>query len=110
MWDPGTQRFFVSIPNVSTTNPTLGALFRINPLTATLEAKFDVTFCAPAGLPLNPTNNTLLLGCSVVFDEMGNMDWNRSEHGRAEPGDIGHKDGPVGGSGTRGREQRRSLV
>ena len=70
VWDPGTQRFFVSIPNTSTTDPTQGTLLQINPLTATIEAMYAVTACSPAGLALNPTNRTLLLGCSVVFDNM----------------------------------------
>jgi hypothetical protein len=84
VWDPGRQRFFVSIPNVSATDPTLGALFQINPLTATIEAMYSVTSCAPAGLALNPTNNTLLLGCSVVFDVMGGT-WTGIDKNTAAP-------------------------
>jgi hypothetical protein len=84
VWDPGTQRFFVSIPNVSATDPTLGALFQINPLTASIEAMYGVSACAPAGLALNPTNNTLLLGCSVVFDDMGGT-WSGTDPNTAAP-------------------------
>jgi hypothetical protein len=84
VWDPGTQRFFVSIPNTSTTDPTLGTLLRINPLTATIEAMYAVFGCAPAGLALNPTNNTLLLGCSVVFDNMGDT-WSGTDPNTAAP-------------------------
>jgi hypothetical protein len=84
VWDPGTQRFFVSIPNVSATDPAVGALFQINPLTATIEAMYTVLGCAPAGLALNPTDKTLLLGCSVVFDNMGGT-WSGTDPNTAEP-------------------------
>ena len=83
VWDPGTQRFFVSIPNVGS-DPHDGALFQINPLTAKIEAMYSVTSCAPAGLALNPTNNTLLLGCSVVFDDMGGT-WTGTDPNTAAP-------------------------
>src|SRR5271169_4166938 len=83
VWDPGTQRFFVSIPNVGT-DPALGALFQINPLTATIEAMYAVFGCAPAGLALNPTDKTLLLGCSVVFDNMGGT-WSGTDPNTAMP-------------------------
>src|SRR5262249_45814280 len=42
VWDPGTQRFFVSIPNVGA-DPHDGSLFQINPLTAKIEAMYSVT-------------------------------------------------------------------
>jgi hypothetical protein len=82
VWDPGTQRFFVSIP--STTPATQGVLLRINPLTAAIDAMFPVFACEPAGLALNPTNNTLLLGCSTVFDTMGNV-WTGTDPDTAMP-------------------------
>jgi len=84
VWDPGTKRFFVSIPNTSATDPTLGALFQINPLTASIEAMYAVFACAPAGLALNSTNNTLLLGCSAVFDNMGDA-WSGTDPNTAAP-------------------------
>jgi hypothetical protein len=82
VWDPGTQRFFQSIPG--TTPATQGALIRINPLTATIDANYPVFSCEPAGLALNPTNNTLLLGCSTVFDTMGNV-WSGTDPNTAAP-------------------------
>ena len=81
-WDPGTQRFFVSIPQ--TTPSTQGVLIRINPLTAAIDAMYPVYGCNPAGLALNPNNNTLLLGCSTVFDTMGNT-WNGTDANTAMP-------------------------
>lgn len=83
VWDPGTQRFFVSIPNVGA-DPHDGSLFQINPLTAKIEAMYSVTSCAPAGLALNTTNHTLLLGCSVVFDDMGDT-WTGTDPNTAAP-------------------------
>jgi hypothetical protein len=82
VWDPGTQRFFQSIP--STTPATQGALIRINPLTAMIDANYPVFSCEPAGLALNPTNNTLLLGCSTVFDTMGGV-WSGTDPNTAAP-------------------------
>ena len=56
VWDPVTQRFYQSIPSISGTTDTpgpMGALIRINPLTATVDALFHVPFCMPAGLALD---------------------------------------------------------
>jgi hypothetical protein len=82
VWDPGTQRFFHSIPQ--TTPTSQGVLLRINPLTAAIDAMYPVFGCNPAGLALNPTNNTLLLGCSVVYDTMGNV-WSGTDDNTAMP-------------------------
>lgn len=72
-WDPGTQRFYMSIPSTTGTIASpgpLGAIARINPKTATIEAMLPVSFCMPAGLSLGP-NSTFLAGCSVVYDLIG---------------------------------------
>jgi hypothetical protein len=85
-WDPATQRFYVSIPSISGTvnKPgTTGALARINPLTATVEALFSVPFCMPAGLALGP-DQTFLLGCSVVYDTAG-APWFGADSNSANP-------------------------
>ena len=105
VWDPGTQRFFVSIP--STTPATQGALIRINPLTATIDANYPVFSCEPAGLALNPTNNTLLLGCSVVFDTMGGI-WSGTDANTAAPVQLIF--GTDGFFQAWHREQRQALV
>jgi hypothetical protein len=81
-WDPATQRFFHSIP--ATAPATQGVLLRINPLTAAIDAMYPVFGCNPAGLALNPTNNTLLLGCSTVYDTMGNV-WSGTDPNTAMP-------------------------
>ncbi len=83
-WDPNTGRFFLSIPNVSATDPTKGALVRINPLSAAIDAVYAVDSCAPAGLAINTNNNTLLLGCSVTFDTAGDP-WSGTDTNTAVP-------------------------
>jgi len=86
VWDPGTQRFYMSIPSISgtTTAPgIIGGIARINPLTAKVETVFAIPFCMPAGLALGP-NQTLLAGCSVVYDTMGDP-WFGADNNTANP-------------------------
>jgi len=68
VWDPGTQKFFLSIPQIGT-NPTVGGVIRIS-ITGTVEATYTVTFCSPAGLALGP-NEDLLVGCNTIWDTTG---------------------------------------
>jgi hypothetical protein len=72
VWDPGTQKFYLSIPEISGDGSTNlhGAVLRIAP-TGAVEAQYPVDFCGPAGLALGP-NEQLLVGCNTVFDEFGN--------------------------------------
>jgi hypothetical protein len=89
-WDPGTQRFYVSIPSISgtmMTPGTVGGLARINPMTATVDALFSVPFCSPAGLSLNPTNQTFLMGCGTVFDTLLNP-WFGADPNSANPSQV----------------------
>lgn len=86
VWDPATQRFYQSIPSISGTTAApgiVGAIARINPLTATIETMFAVPFCMPAGLALGP-NGTFLAGCSVVYDTMGDA-WSGDDKDSASP-------------------------
>jgi hypothetical protein len=89
-WDPATQRFYESIPSISGTIATpgpMGALIRINALTATVDAIFSVPYCMPAGLSLNPTNQTFLQGCSVVYDTAG-VAWFGADTNSANPSQV----------------------
>src|SRR5262249_6354983 len=63
VWDPGTQKFYLSIPEISGDGSTnrLGAVLRIAP-TGAVEAQYAVEFCGPAGLAVGP-NEQLLVGC-----------------------------------------------
>lgn len=86
VWNPGTGRFYQSIPEVNGpgdgTGPD-GAVARINPHTALVETEFPVRFCQPAGLTLGP-HQDLLLGCSVIFDTAGAA-WSASDSNTAAP-------------------------
>jgi hypothetical protein len=89
-WDSSTQRFYMSIPSISGTTATpgtMGALIRINPLTATVDAIFSVPFCMPAGLALNPTNQTFLQGCSVTYNTAG-VPWFGADTNSANPSQV----------------------
>jgi len=101
VWDPGTGKFYVSIPEVNcpgghNTPPTRpcgggfheGAVVRIDPHTSgTVDTPlFSVEFCQPAGLALGPQQD-LLLGCSVVFDTVGKA-WDPSEANPAVPAQV----------------------
>ena len=72
VWDPGTQKFYLSIPEISGDGGTNlhGAVLRIAP-TGAVEAQYGVDFCGPAGLAVGP-NEQLLVGCNTIFDELGN--------------------------------------
>jgi hypothetical protein len=71
VWDPGTGKFYLSIPEISGDGSTNlhGAVLRIS-TTGEVEAQYPVDFCGPAGLALGPNEN-LLVGCSTVFDTAG---------------------------------------
>jgi hypothetical protein len=86
VWDPGTRRFYQSIPEVNGpgdgTGPN-GAVARINPKTAVVETMFPVQLCQPAGLTVGPDED-LLLGCSQAFDTAGQA-WTASDANSAAP-------------------------
>ena len=71
VWEPGTGRFYLSIPEISgdgTTN-LHGAVLRIS-TAGEVEATYPVDFCGPAGLAVGP-HEDLLVGCNTVFDLVG---------------------------------------
>jgi hypothetical protein len=71
VWDPRTQRFYVSIPQIGP-NPQNGGVIKINPIGGAIEAVYPINFVSPAGLTLNPNNGDLLVGSNTVFDNAGN--------------------------------------
>jgi hypothetical protein len=83
VWDPGTQRFFLSIPVVGGV-ANQGAVIRIHPITGAIEAMYAVFVCSPAGLTLNPTTDELGVGCNTVFDTAGGP-WNATDLNTATP-------------------------
>ena len=85
VWNPETNRFYLSIPQIG---PTIsnGGVIRINPFSATVEATFTVKFCGPAGLALGPKQD-LFIGCNMVFDTAGNV-WDPNGTVAADPRDV----------------------
>src|SRR5713226_3389867 len=70
VWDPGTGKFYLSIPEIGPT-ASHGGVLRIS-TTGTVEATYPVEFCSPAGLALGPKQD-LLVGCNTVFDTAGGV-------------------------------------
>jgi hypothetical protein len=70
VWDPGTQKFFLSIPQLGPV-PTQGAVIRIS-TTGTVEATYVLNFCSPAGLALGP-HEDLLAGCNTIWATDGSL-------------------------------------
>jgi hypothetical protein len=70
VWDPGTKKFYLSIPRIGA-NPTVGGVIRIS-TTGKIETTFPITFCSPAGLALGP-NEDLLVGCNTIWDTAGGL-------------------------------------
>jgi hypothetical protein len=83
VWDPATQRFFLSIPVVGGV-ANQGAVIRIHPITGAIEAMYAVFVCSPAGLTLNPTTDELGVGCNTVFDTAGGS-WSATDTNTATP-------------------------
>jgi hypothetical protein len=72
VWDPGTKKFYNSIPQI-TGNPTVGGVIRIS-TTGTIEATYLINFCSPAGLALGP-NEDLLAGCNTIWEDTDGALW-----------------------------------
>jgi hypothetical protein len=81
-WDPGTGRFFLSIPQIGP-NPSSGGVVQINATTHNIEKTFPISFCSPAGLTKGP-NEDFLVGCNTVFDTAGGL-WSQNDPNTAAP-------------------------
>jgi hypothetical protein len=81
-WDPGTGRFYLSIPQIGV-NPSSGGVVRINATTHKIDKTFPISFCSPAGLTQGPNQN-FLVGCNTVFDTAGGL-WNQNDANTAAP-------------------------
>ena len=85
VWHPATRKFFLSIPQVGS-NAKNGAVVRIDPKTAMIDATYPVEHCGPAGLTVGPRND-LLVGRNKVFDTNGNV-WDPAGTVSAAPKDV----------------------
>jgi hypothetical protein len=72
VWDPGTQKFYLSIPQIGA-NPTHGGVIRIS-TTGKVETTFPIEFCSPAGLALGPKED-LLVGCNTIWEDTDGALW-----------------------------------
>jgi hypothetical protein len=70
VWDPGTKKFYLSIPRIGA-NPTVGGVIRISKK-GKVETTFEITFCSPAGLALGP-HEDLLVGCNTIWATDGSL-------------------------------------
>jgi hypothetical protein len=68
-WSPLTGLFYISVPQIGT-DPTIGGVSVIDPITLTVKGTFLVKDCSPAGLALGP-NHEALLGCGAAFGTPG---------------------------------------
>jgi len=71
LWDPGTGKFYLSIPQISGVGPN-GAVFRIDPISKSVDSSYPVRFCSPAGLTKGP-NDDVLVGCNTIWDTTGGL-------------------------------------
>jgi hypothetical protein len=85
VWNPEIHKFYLSIPQIGA-NAQDGAVVRIDPYTATVDAMYPVQFCGPSGLTLGP-DQQLLVGCNTVFDTAGHL-WSPTGNVTAAPKDV----------------------
>src|SRR5712691_3025939 len=90
VWDPGTGKFYLSIPEINGDQTNLdrnlhGAVLRIS-TAGKVEAMYPVDRCGPAGLALGP-HKELLVGCNTVFDTAGNV-WSPTGTVTAAPKEV----------------------
>jgi len=84
-WDPGTGKFYLSIPQIGASVKD-GGVVRIDPGTGVVDKVFPVELCGPAGLSRGP-GEEFLIGCNTVFDTAGNV-WNPTGTVTAAPKDV----------------------
>ncbi len=85
VWDPGTGKFFLSIPQIGS-DVKDGGVVRIDPTTGVVEHTYPIEFCGPAGLTVGP-HHDLLVGCNKVFDTAGHV-WDPAGIVTAAPKDV----------------------
>lgn len=71
-WSPRTGMFYVSVPQVGTTDVAQGGVSVIDPASMSVVKTNLVENCTPAGLALGPRDQALL-GCSASFGTAPNV-------------------------------------
>jgi hypothetical protein len=88
VWDPGTDRFYLSIPEINGNQTNLhGGVVRINPTTGVVDQTFPIDSCGPAGLTLGP-DQEFLVGCNTVFDTTKTNVWSPTGNVTAAPKEV----------------------
>ena len=72
VWEPMTQRFYVSLPEIDGPGDGTGITGAVAQITTggAIEKIYPINYCQPAGLTVGPNGN-LLVGCNSVFDNSG---------------------------------------
>jgi hypothetical protein len=72
VWEPISQRFYVSLPEIDGPGDGTGITGAVAKITTSgvVEAVFSINYCQPAGLTVGPSGD-LLVGCNSVFDNAG---------------------------------------
>src|SRR4051794_25956535 len=65
-WSPKTGMFYISIPQLGTSDPAQGGVSVIDPSSMSVTATYPVYNCTPAGLTIGPREEALI-GCSASF-------------------------------------------
>jgi hypothetical protein len=71
-WSRATGMFYVSVPQVGTTDVAQGGVAVIDPSSQSVTATYPVSDCTPAGLTLGPDKQALF-GCSASFGTAPNV-------------------------------------
>lgn len=71
-WSPENGRFYVSVPQITPSDPTKGGVAVIDPSSLSVTAVYPVSDCTPAGLALGPKHEALI-GCSAAFGTSPNV-------------------------------------
>jgi hypothetical protein len=71
-WSPKTGLFYVSVPQIVSTDATQGGIAVIDPSSQKVTAVYPVSNCSPAGLSLGPDNQAII-GCSASFGTSPNV-------------------------------------
>ena len=72
VWEPMTQRFYVSLPEIDGPGDGTGITGAVAQITTggAIEKIYPINYCQPAGLTVGPNGN-LLVGCNSVYDNSG---------------------------------------
>jgi hypothetical protein len=65
-WSAKTGLFYVSVPQITPDDPTMGGVSIVDPSSMSVTKTYPVSNCSPAGLTLGP-HNEAMIGCGGAF-------------------------------------------